>query len=137
MFPEMYQPGDPVADILFNWLPFIGAVLAGAVGVVLLMLGFRSYVTAALLKKHGVRGRAVVRKKWVRRGFVKQEERARVNPMEYHYLRIERSDGGRVFSVREVAPPRFHPSRQTESRGHRLSRPPDEAHPHEGRTRLE
>ena len=37
MMQDFHHPGDPVADILFNWLPFLGFVAFGCVGVFLIL----------------------------------------------------------------------------------------------------
>lgn len=104
MIQEIYQPGDPVADILFNWSPLIGALFFGGVGLVVLVLGFRTFVKAAKLRKSGVEGQAVVRRKWIKRGYVRREDRNRTTPTKYHYLEYERETDGRAVSAREVAP---------------------------------
>lgn len=104
MNEEMYQPGDPVADILFNWSPLIGAVLACLFGIILLQQGFRAYVKAARLKKSGVRGHAIITRKWMKKGYVDRDERHLSKPTKYHFLQFERSDSGRNFSEKEVAP---------------------------------
>ncbi|OED45993.1 hypothetical protein AB838_21365 [Rhodobacteraceae bacterium (ex Bugula neritina AB1)] len=104
MNEEIYQPGDPVADILFNWSPLIVAALACAFGLFLILLGFRNYVKAALLKKSGVKGHATVTQKWLKKGYVDRDDRHHTKPTKYHYLRYERSNGGKILTEKEVAP---------------------------------
>ncbi len=104
MITEIVKPGDPIGDVLFNWLPFLGVVAVGVVGVFMLVLGFRTYVKAAMLRKYGVKGRAVVTEKWIKKGHVDREERHRTTPPKYHYLRFERSETGQTHSEKEVAP---------------------------------
>ena len=104
MITEILTPGDPVGDILFNWLPFLGVAAVGVVGVFLMMLGFRTYVKAAWLRKSGIKGHAVVTEKWIKKGYVDREERHRTKPLKYHYLRFERSNNGKTYSEKEVAP---------------------------------
>ena len=104
MIPEIVKPGDPAGDILFNWLPFLGVAAVCVVGVYLLTIGFRTYVKAAMLRKHGVKGRAVVTEKWIKKGHVDREERHRTTPPKYHFLRFERTEIGRTYSEKEVAP---------------------------------
>jgi hypothetical protein len=104
MISEIYQPGDPVADILFNWMPLLGALLVCVLGGVMLLLGFRTYLKAALLRKSGIKGQAVVREKWLKKGTVDREDRKRTTVPKHHYLRYELETDGRVISAKEVAP---------------------------------
>ncbi|UWQ80115.1 DUF3592 domain-containing protein [Leisingera sp. S132] len=104
MNAEIYQPGDPVADILFNWSPLVAAALACAFGAVLLHLGFWTYVKAAWLKRSGVECNARVTGKWLKKGYADRRERDRAKPAKYHYLQFERTEGGRIYSAKDVAP---------------------------------
>jgi len=104
MMMEFHRPGDPVADILFNWLPLIGAALVCAVGLHLLSLGFAAYVKAAILRRSGVAGRAIVTAKWVEKGYVSREERRRTRPMKRYWLRFERREGRRRWAAKDIAP---------------------------------
>lgn len=104
MFQDVYQPGDPVADFLFNWLPVVGVASVGVLGIALLIIGFRKFVKAMALKKWGAEGRAVITGKWLKEGFVRREERHRTAPLKYHYLRFQREEKGRMVSAQEVAP---------------------------------
>jgi hypothetical protein len=101
---EFYHPGDPVADILFNWSPLIAVALVCAFGGILMSLGFRAYVRAARLKASGVPGQAKIIAKGLKKGYVDREERQRSAPTKYHFLLYERQDNGRTYRHKEVAP---------------------------------
>ena len=104
MMQEFYQPGDPVADILFNWLPLIGMAVLGVVGLVVLGRGFRHYVNSTYLKRDGRPGRARIVEKWVKEGHVDREERHRTRAMKHYFLRYQLLDDPRVLIVKEAAP---------------------------------
>ncbi len=104
MLQEFYRPGDPVGDILFNWLPLLGAVAAGCVGLFLIHRGYRHYLNSAYLERSGQPGRARVTEKWVKEGYVNREDRHRTKPIKHYFLRFELLDDPRAFSVKEAAP---------------------------------
>lgn len=104
MYQEVYKPGDPVADILFNWLPLLGAVALACFGLFIVLKGYRQYVNSVFLKEGGRPGRARVIEKWIKKGHVSSEDRHRRQPMKHYFLRYELVDDTRAFSVKQVAP---------------------------------
>ena len=104
MISEIHQPGDPVADILFNWLPFFALIAVTLLAGYFMWLGFRTFVKSALLRKYGVAGQALVTEKWVKSNRARQAERNRTPPVRYHFVTVEMEAGGRRYSSTEVAP---------------------------------
>ena len=104
MIQEIYRPGDPIGDILFNWLPLLGVVMLGLVGVFIIARGYRHYVNSTYLKRAGQLGKARVIEKWFKEGHVDREERHRTKPTEDYFLRFQLLDDARELSVKEVAP---------------------------------
>ena len=104
MMQEFHHPGDPVADILFNWLPFLGLVVFGCVGAFLILRGYRLYLKSAFLNRDGQPGAARVVKKWIVEGHVDRNERHRTKAVSSHFLRYQLQDDARAFSADEVAP---------------------------------
>ncbi len=103
MIQEIQQPGDPVADILFNWLPFLGMIALGVVGLIITARGYRHYLNSTYLKRAGRPGQARVTDKWVKKGHVGRDERHRTKPSKRYFLRFQLLDDPRVFSLKEVA----------------------------------
>lgn len=101
---EFYHPGDPVADILFNWLPLIGAAALLSVGLFLIFKGYYHYLNSVYLKRSGQVGRARVTAKWIKKGYVDRKERHRKPALKRYFLRFELLDDRRAFSVKQVAP---------------------------------
>ena len=104
MLQEFYKPGDPVGDILFNWLPLLGAMACVCFGLFLIRRGYRHYLNSAYLKRSGLPGRARVTEKWVKEGYVDRKERHRTTPIKRYFLRFELLDDPRAVSVKEIAP---------------------------------
>ncbi|MEP1354315.1 MAG: hypothetical protein ABJX32_19605 [Tateyamaria sp.] len=104
MIQEMYRPGDPVADILFNWLPLLGTLALGVLGLVMTARGYRHYLNSTYLKRAGQPGLARVTEKWVKEGRVDRSERHRTKPSKRYFLRFQLLDDPRAFSLKEVAP---------------------------------
>ena len=104
MMQEFYRPGDPVGDILFNWLPLLGAIAIGIVGLFLISRGYRHYLNSAFLKRSGRPAYARVTKKWIEKGYANRSERHRTPPIKYYYLKYELRDDKRNFARQEAAP---------------------------------
>ena len=104
MIQEIHSPGDPVADILFNWLPLIGALAIAGFGLLIIIRGYRLFLNSTYLKRHGQPGRARVTKKWVSQNkshFDRPDDR---KPIDRHFLQYQLLTDRRAFSVEEVAP---------------------------------
>ncbi len=104
MMQDFHYPGDPVADVLFNWLPLIGLVIFGCVGVFLISRGYRLYLKSAFLNRDGQPGIARVLKKWTKDSHVDHKERHRTKHITSYFLRYQLLDDPREFAEDEVAP---------------------------------
>ncbi len=104
MMQDFHHPGDPVADILFNWLPFLGLVIFGCVGAFLILRGYRLYLKSAFLNRDGQSGLARVTEKWVKEGHVDRSERHRTKGVTSHFLRYQLLGDLRALTTDEVAP---------------------------------
>lgn len=104
MYEEFYNPGDPVADILFNWLPVLAAPALLCVGIYLMRKGYVHYMNSVYLKRAGQTGRAEVVKKWVKKSYVDREERHRKPAMKHYFMSFRLLDDPRAFTAKQVAP---------------------------------